>query len=132
MIYVKTRWRGRGPLSVVVFLASSFVLAGCGGLGDALGLSKRSPDEYEVMAKTPLAVPPDFNLRPPADEELALKEQNPREMAYRALFPPRPARPMPAVPADDVNSGSLGDDAGLNLSESGGFSDDMVSGDSQP
>ncbi|RMF11755.1 MAG: DUF3035 domain-containing protein [Alphaproteobacteria bacterium] len=121
-------WRGSGPLSVVVLSIASVTLAGCGGLSDALGLSKRPPDEFEVMAKRPLAVPPDFNLRPPADEELALKDQNPREMAYRALFPPRPVQAMPALPADDVSAQGIGEEDGLGLSERGGFSDDIASG----
>jgi len=120
--------RGSVPLSVLLVAGIGLTLAGCSGLGDALGLSKRPPDEFEVVAKKPLAVPPDFNLRPPAEEELSLMDQNPREMAYRALFPPRPARTMPALPADDVSVDEL-DGGNLDLDESGGFSDDIFSGE---
>lgn len=82
------------------------VLGGCSGIGNALGFSKRPPDEFEVLAKAPLVVPPDYNLRPPAEEELALKERNPRDMAFQALFPRR-ASSMPALPADDVGVSPL-------------------------
>mgnify|MGYP005856229123 CR=1 FL=1 len=121
--------RGSIPLSVLIVAGLGLALAGCSGLGQALGLSKRPPDEFEVVAKQPLTVPPDFNLRPPADEELSLKDQNPREMAYRALFPPRPTRTMPALPADDVSVNDLEGD-NLDLDETGGFSDDIFSGES--
>ncbi len=121
--------RGPGPLSIVVLVACGLALSGCSGLSKALGLSKRPPDEFDVLAKAPLAVPPDFNLRPPAEDELALKEKNPRQMAFQALFPPRPANAMPAVPAGDVKAQGLNDDSGLNMSETGGFSDTVSSGD---
>lgn len=121
--------RGSVPLGVLLVTGLGLALAGCGGLGDALGLSKRPPDEFEVVAKKPLTVPPDFNLRPPSDEELGLMDRNPREMAYRALFPPRPARAMPALPADDVSVDDL-EGGNLNLDETGGFSDDIFSGES--
>lgn len=35
------------------------------GLGDTLGLGKRAPDEFAVVRRQPLVVPPDFDLRPP-------------------------------------------------------------------
>jgi hypothetical protein len=30
-----------------------------------LGLTKRSPDEFQVVSRAPLSMPPDFSLRPP-------------------------------------------------------------------
>jgi DUF3035 family protein len=42
-------------------------LSGCGGgVRQALGMTKQSPDEFQVVAQVPLTMPPDFNLRPPA------------------------------------------------------------------
>lgn len=32
---------------------------------ETLGLGKRAPDEFQVVRRQPLAVPPDYNLRPP-------------------------------------------------------------------
>lgn len=94
-------------LTLVAGCGLILVLGGCSGIGNALGFSKRPPDEFEVLAKAPLVVPPDYNLRPPAEEELALKERNPRDMAYRALFPPRAQTSMPAVPPEDVGVSPL-------------------------
>jgi hypothetical protein len=39
------------------------VLAGC-GLSDTLGFSKSSPDEFNVVTRPPLVLPPEYNLRP--------------------------------------------------------------------
>jgi hypothetical protein len=42
-------------------------LAGCTGdsLRDALGMSKRAPDEFAVVKRQPLIIPPGYDLRPP-------------------------------------------------------------------
>jgi hypothetical protein len=42
-------------------------VGGCaqGSVQDALGMSKRAPDEFAVVKRAPLIVPPDFELRPP-------------------------------------------------------------------
>ena len=52
----------------LALLAAVFALAGCSGFDDALGLSKTSPDEFEVVVRPPLTMPPDFNLDPVEDE----------------------------------------------------------------
>ncbi|WP_416898108.1 MAG: DUF3035 domain-containing protein [Minwuia sp.] len=54
------------------FIKIASVLTVAAGLGacesakDVLGLSKTSPDESQVTVFSPLVVPPDFGLRPPA------------------------------------------------------------------
>jgi hypothetical protein len=42
-------------------------VGGCaqGSVQEALGMSKRAPDEFAVVKRAPLIVPPDFELRPP-------------------------------------------------------------------
>jgi hypothetical protein len=42
-------------------------LAGCGGgtVAESLGMGKRAPDEFQVVRRAPLVLPPDYNLRPP-------------------------------------------------------------------
>ncbi len=95
-------------LTAAASIGLLLVLGGCSSIGNALGFSKRPPDEFEVLAKAPLVVPPDYNLRPPAEEDVALKERNPRDMAYQALFPARARGAMPALKADDVGVAPLG------------------------
>jgi hypothetical protein len=50
-------------MSMTIFLT----LAGCarGTVQDALGMGKRSPDEFAVVSRAPLILPPDYGLRPP-------------------------------------------------------------------
>ena len=53
-------------LRIGVLACSSLALVGCSGsLADKLGMGKRSPDEFAVVKRQPLIVPPDYDLRPP-------------------------------------------------------------------
>ena len=54
--------RNRAAHATVVLLAACLALAGCSGVDDALGLSKSSPDEFEVVVRPPLTLPPSFSL----------------------------------------------------------------------
>jgi hypothetical protein len=62
-------------------------LAACGGqsVGDALGLSRRAPDEFQVVQRAPLVVPPEFGLRPPEPGAPRPQEGTPSERAQIAL-----------------------------------------------
>lgn len=48
-------------------LGLALSIAGCGGTSvrDSLGFGKRSPDEFAVVKRQPLIIPPDYDLRPP-------------------------------------------------------------------
>lgn len=50
------------------FAACAFVLGGCSSntVKDTLGLTRAAPDEYRVVSRPPLSVPPQFGLRPPS------------------------------------------------------------------
>lgn len=54
-------------LCSLTFLTAFCVLTACSG-GDVkstLGLQHKAPDEFRVVARPPLSVPPEFDLRPP-------------------------------------------------------------------
>lgn len=53
------------PIAVAGLVALVPVLSGCGDVRSALGYDKQAPDEFAVVARAPLSVPPTFNLRPP-------------------------------------------------------------------
>lgn len=63
-------------LIVVSSLAAlMFSLTGCGegqNARDILGLGRKVPDEFRVVARPPLSTPPDFQLRPPSHGEESL------------------------------------------------------------
>jgi len=53
--------------STTLMLAGSvLLLVGCGGgAAEMMGLGRHSPDEFAVVDRAPLSMPPDYNLRPP-------------------------------------------------------------------
>lgn len=61
-------------------------LGGCGSTGRALGFGKQVPDEFRVVSKAPLVVPPDYALRPPAPGEPRPQELQPESQARLALL----------------------------------------------
>ena len=61
-------------------------LAGCQSASKALGMSKVVPDEFRVVTKAPLVVPPDYALRPPAPGEPRPQELQPESAARNALI----------------------------------------------
>lgn len=85
---------------VVAVLGLGLVqLSACDSLRQAAGLTKTSPDEFAVVTKAPLIVPPDFNLKPPQPGAAPLNQQDPTEAAQTALFasndPETTARSIP-------------------------------------
>ena len=61
------------PLMVLgAALAGSAILAGCSSNGSGGG--SNAPDEFRVVRKAPLTIPPDYNLRPPAPGEARPQE----------------------------------------------------------
>lgn len=56
-------------LSLAALAGSALLVTGCGSLGSALGSSKSPPDEFAIVTKAPLTVPPDFSLEPPKPGE---------------------------------------------------------------
>jgi hypothetical protein len=51
---------------IAALVAIAVTVSGCQSTRRVLGLEKTVPDEFAVAAPTPLAIPPDFSLRPPA------------------------------------------------------------------
>ncbi|MDD3288561.1 MAG: DUF3035 domain-containing protein [Alphaproteobacteria bacterium] len=50
--------------AAIISLGLVMALAGCGA-SEALGLGRNAPDEFSVVDRPPLSLPPDFSLRPP-------------------------------------------------------------------
>ena len=65
------------------------ITAGCSGkVGDMVNLSRSTPDEFAVVKRKPLSVPPDFGLRPPeeSDRHSKVALYDTRAEAQNALF----------------------------------------------
>lgn len=53
----------------------------------ACSSGKKGPDEFEVMDRAPLAIPPEAELSPPRPGEPRAQEIDPGQQAFEALFP---------------------------------------------
>jgi hypothetical protein len=71
---------------VATALIAATGLAGCASTRNALGITKVTPDEFRVVTKAPLVVPPDFALRPPAPGKPRPQELQPESAARTALL----------------------------------------------
>jgi hypothetical protein len=60
-------------------------LAGCSDASKAFGLAKVTPDEFRVVTKAPLTLPPDYSLRPPQPGEPRPQELQPESAARQAI-----------------------------------------------
>jgi hypothetical protein len=71
------------PVTIVV------LLGGCGdsSLSRTFGLTRDAPDEFTVVTRAPLSMPPDFTLRPPQPGAARPQEQSDRSLAESALVP---------------------------------------------
>ena len=52
---------------IVIILALTAMLGACSGMKKTLGIEKEAPDEFMVMSRAPLSLPPEYNLRPVTD-----------------------------------------------------------------
>ncbi len=71
-----------------VLLVSVLGLGACADTRKAIGWDKSTPDEFRVVSRAPLTLPPDFGLRPPAPGAARPQEQSPQEAARAAVFGP--------------------------------------------
>jgi len=75
------------PLAcAAVVLGAASLLAGCDTIRSAAGQDKQPPDEFAVVTKAPLIIPPDYNLRPPKPGAAPQNEVEPSEAAQQSLF----------------------------------------------
>ncbi len=70
-------------------LAAVLLLAGCGdsSLSRTFGLVRDTPDEFTVITRAPLSMPPDFTLRPPMPGAPRPQDPAARTQAEAALVP---------------------------------------------
>ena len=60
-------------------------LSACSHAANTLGLAKVTPDEFRVVTKAPLVIPPEYAMRPPAPGEPRPQELQPESAARLAL-----------------------------------------------
>ena len=76
---------------VATVLVAAVGLTACQSTRKSLGMTKVTPDEFRVVTKAPLVVPPDYALRPPAPGKPRPQELQPESAARNALLGAREA-----------------------------------------
>jgi hypothetical protein len=71
---------------IVVLPVVALPLAGCDDLNRALGRTRVIPDEFQVVSNAPLAIPPDYALRPPRVNSGRDQELSPTDQARESIF----------------------------------------------
>jgi len=86
-------------IRLTMMLLSAAALTACGGNG------KNSPDEFAVVNRPPLVVPPEANLKPPRPGEPKAQDMDPGRRAFEALFPGKTY--VPSAPKSKGEQGLL-------------------------
>ncbi|HWE76587.1 MAG TPA: DUF3035 domain-containing protein [Stellaceae bacterium] len=74
-------------LLVAALGVATLPLGGCDSFNRAIGKTRVIPDEFQVVSNAPLAIPPDYTLRPPrvgSGPEQANPTDQARETVFRA------------------------------------------------
>jgi len=81
---------------ITALAASALITSGCASATRALGVTKNAPNEFNILTKAPLIVPPEYNLRPPKAGEINVEEKYATVAARKALLGDiDPAEPSP-------------------------------------
>ncbi|HZB93657.1 MAG TPA: DUF3035 domain-containing protein [Stellaceae bacterium] len=88
-------------------MLGALALSGCESFNKAVGLEKTVPDEFTVSEGAPLAIPPDYALRPPRPGAAPTQEVSPTDQAKETVF--RAGNQQAELPGADQRS------AGENL-----------------
>ncbi len=83
--------RTRHLLRFAALGGMALVLVGCDSIREAAGVTKEPPDEFAVVTKAPLVMPPDYNLRPPKPGAAPTNQYSPTESAAASMFGEDPA-----------------------------------------
>ncbi|MET0181690.1 MAG: DUF3035 domain-containing protein [Caulobacterales bacterium] len=73
-------------VQVFAVLAAAAAATSCNTMSRALGMEKVTPDEFRVVTRAPLTLPPDYSLRPPRPGDPRPQELAPDQEARAALF----------------------------------------------
>lgn len=72
--------------SLLAVSLCTLTLAGCSNAKESLGLTRSAPDEFAVVKRAPLEMPPDYGLRPPVPGAPRPQEQAVGEQARETIF----------------------------------------------
>jgi hypothetical protein len=80
------KYPDRALAHMVALAVLALALSGCDTIRSAAGITKTPPDEFAVVTKAPLVVPPDYELRPPKPGAVPTNQTSPTGAAQAALY----------------------------------------------
>jgi hypothetical protein len=71
-----------------ILAGSALLLSACGSgtVKDTLGLSRSAPDEYRVVSRPPLSMPPQFSIRPPSSSDTSPNQMTASQRAQSIVL----------------------------------------------
>lgn len=72
--------------NAVLMVAALALMTGCSSVKRELGVARNSPDEFTVVKRAPLTLPPDYTLRAPVDDSLSSSTSAVPQQTKEALF----------------------------------------------
>ncbi len=105
------------PLLPVLFLLAAPALSGCAETKEQLGLTRRTPDEFAVLTRAPLEMPPEGSplLPVPQPGMPRPQEVSPVNSAQTAVL----GKPLPQAEAESSAEATLLRKAGATQSDAG-------------
>jgi hypothetical protein len=94
-------------LLVAALGAATLPLGGCDSFNRAIGKTRVIPDEFQVVSNAPLAIPPDYALRPPRVGN-GPEQANPTDQARETVFragDTASQQPAPVAPSPNMSAG---------------------------
>ncbi|MEX0759765.1 MAG: DUF3035 domain-containing protein [Tistlia sp.] len=73
-------------LALLSLLGAAVAVSGCENIREQFDMSKSAPDEFRVVSRAPLTLPPNFALRPPDPGAARPQEGTARDQARRTVF----------------------------------------------
>lgn len=92
-------------------------MVACGGDDNRLGYAKNIPDEFNVVRRPPLVMPPEFNLLPPAATSARPATPTGAELARLIVLPNAPIEPISELEDTLLSKASRGDAFGDGIRE---------------
>jgi hypothetical protein len=99
--------RSSQVMRAAVLVGVGLALCGCETIRSAAGLEKMPPDEFAVLTKAPLVVPPDYNLKPPRPGAAPTNQSKPTDTAQAALYGNDPATIASNIPGNSSQGEKL-------------------------
>ena len=76
----------RHLITITALIAASVSMTACASATKRLGLTTTAPNEFNILTKAPLVVPPEYNLLPPRIGESSSENNYTQEAARKALI----------------------------------------------